>query len=171
MCELTCSLHHRLASRSQWITAADRGGDYIQGSDAGWWEKSKVIGIRPSSDGRRRLVKKATVHDREPVKLYTAAPSQNGIPSLVIWGHGEVPSMGRVADHPSGPRKPSTTTTLDPRRDGGLLSLRDARGRLAGDWKDPSLSPGRAKGRFGVSLSPRSLAGSRVGVSGHGTRC
>lgn len=140
-------------SHSQWITAADRGGDYIQGSDAGWWEKSKVIAMRPSSDGRRRLVKKAMVHDREPVKLYMAAPWRNGIPSLVIWGHGEVPSMGQVADHPSGPRKPSTTTTLDPRRDGVPLSLRDARGRLAGDRKDPSLSPGRPLGRFVMSTS------------------
>ncbi|KAK0741208.1 hypothetical protein B0T18DRAFT_226695 [Schizothecium vesticola] len=92
-----------------------------------------------------------------------AAPSRNGIPSLVIRGHSEVPSMGQAADHPSGPRKPSTTTIQDPRRDGVSLSLRDARGRLTGDWKDPSLSPGRPLGRFGVSPSRGSLAGPRVG--------
>ena len=53
-------------------------------------------------------MKKVIVHDRKPVKLYMAAPSRNGIPSHVIWGHGEVPSMGQVVDHPSGPSKRTT---------------------------------------------------------------
>ena len=165
--ELTCSLHRRLVSRSQWVTARGQGGDYIQGSDAGWWEKFKFIGIRASSDVRRRLVKKVIVHNRKPVKLYMAAPSRNGIPSHVIWGHGEVPSMGQVVDHPSGPSKRTTKAEYhhDPGPTAGWSAsvFAGCKGRLAGYWKDPSLSPGRPLGRLEMSPSRRSLAGPRVG--------